>query len=43
MAKIIQGLAGEEVDGANLAEHAPPGAVGSEHQILIVVSDMLGT
>lgn len=43
MAKIIQGFTGEEMDGANLTEHSPAGTVGSEDQILIVVSNILGT
>lgn len=43
MSEIIQGLAGKEMDGTDLPEHAPTGTVRSKHEVLIVVSDILST
>lgn len=43
MSIIIQGLAGEKMNGADLAEHPPARAVRSKDEVLIVVSDIFGT
>ncbi|VFQ87520.1 unnamed protein product [Cuscuta campestris] len=42
MAEVIQRLSGEEMDGADLAKHPPPGAIGRENHILVVISNVLG-
>lgn len=42
MFKIIQGLAGKQVDGADLPEHAPTRTVGRENKVLVVISKVLG-
>lgn len=42
MFKIIQGLAGKQVDGADLPEHAPTRTVGRENEVLVVISKVLG-
>lgn len=39
---VIQGLAGEKMNGADLPQHPPAGAVRPENDVLIVVSDVLG-
>ena len=43
MSEFIQGLAGEEMNGADLPKHAPPLAVRCEHEVLIIVRYILGT
>ncbi|KAF7838527.1 uncharacterized protein G2W53_007009 [Senna tora] len=43
MFRIVQGLAGEEMDGADFPEHPPPWTVRREHEVLIVISHMLGS
>ena len=43
MSELIQGLAREEMNGADLPKHAPPLAVRRKHEVLIIVSYILGT
>jgi hypothetical protein len=43
MSELIQGLAGEEMNGADLPKHAPPLAVRRKNEVLIVVRYILGT
>lgn len=40
--EVVERLGAEEVDGAELAEHTPAGAVWREHEVLVVVGDVLG-
>jgi len=43
VSKYIQGLPGEEVNGGEFPEQPPPRAVGGEHQVLVVISDVFGS
>lgn len=41
MPAIIQGLAGEHMDGGDLTEHPPAWAVGSKEEVMIVIHQVL--
>ena len=39
---IVQGLAGEEMYGADFAKHPPTWAVRTENNVLVVISNVFG-
>ena len=43
MSELIQGLAGEQMNGANFPEHTPARSVRCKNKVLIVISNIFGS